>query len=215
MAARTIVVRIGEKLSEAIKTFLFALSSSMHSPGVFSALLAVALCLSATPALAAQSDGGILEIQIKDHREAIGDFARLNIAIDKILISPKPGLKFWQTGWKDLNASSEIIDLTKYVGKKTARIFRRAIDAGSFDAFHLKIRNIEGLLKKNQRAAPVKNTVGAVQLSFDVPTKGETIIIIDLVVTDFSDHPPRGYELGIRGYELFTNEKLIQKVPPG
>jgi hypothetical protein len=30
-----------------------------------------------------------------------------------------------------------------------------------------------------------------------------------------SDHPPRGYELEIQGYELFTNGKLIQKVPPG
>jgi hypothetical protein len=48
-----------------------------------------------------------------------------------------------------------------------------------------------------------------------VPAHGETLLVLDLVVTDFSDHPPRGYELGIKGYELFTNGKLIQKVPPG
>jgi hypothetical protein len=215
MAARTIAVRISGKFSEAFKTFPFMLSSSKHSPRFFSALFAVALCLSVTPAFAVQTDQGLLEIQIKDHRDAIDDFAQLNITIDKILISPKPGLKFWQTGWKDLNAPSEIIDLTKYVGKKTARIFRRAIDAGSFDAFHLKLKSIDAVLRKKQRAAPVKNTVGPVQLSFEVPTKGETILIIDLVVTDFSDHAPRGYELAIKGYELYTNGKVIQKIPPG
>ena len=62
---------------------------------------------------------------------------------------------------------------------------------------------------------PVKDTVGAVQLSFQVPAKGETLLILDLVVTDFSDHPPRGYELGIKGYELYTNGKLVGKIPPG
>jgi hypothetical protein len=177
--------------------------------------LVIALCVAAIPAFAAQSDQGILEIQIKDHRDAIDDFAKLSITIDKILISPKPGLKIWQTGWKELTASADTVDLTKYTGKKTARVFRGAIDAGGFDAFHLKLKNIDGVLKKTQKTAPVKNTVGPVKLPFNVAAKGETILVIDVTVTDMSDHPPRGYELEIQGYELFTNGKLIQKVPPG
>jgi hypothetical protein len=32
---------------------------------------------------------------------------------------------------------------------------------------------------------------------------------------DMSDHPPLGYELAIRGYELYDNGKLVDKVPPG
>jgi hypothetical protein len=177
--------------------------------------LVTVFCLFALPALAAERDQGMLEIQIKDHREAIDDFAKLNITVDKILISPKPGLKFWQSGWKDLGAPTQTIDLTKVVGKKAARVLRNAIDAGSFDAIHLRIKHIDGLLKKTQRGAIVKNTVGPVKLSFQVPAQGETLLVLDLVVTDFSDHPPRGYELGIKGYELFSNGKSIQKVPPG
>jgi Domain of unknown function (DUF4382) len=177
--------------------------------------LVTVFCLFALPALAAERDQGLLEIQIKDHREAIDDFAKLNITVDKILISPKPGLKFWQSGWKDLGAPTETIDLTKFVGKKSARVFRSAIDAGSFNAIHLRIKNIDGLLKKTQQGAIVKNTVGPLKLSFKVPAQGETLLVLDLVVTDFSDHPPRGYELGINGYELFTDGKSIQKVPPG
>jgi Domain of unknown function (DUF4382) len=177
--------------------------------------LVTAFCLFALPALAAERSQGVLEICIKDHREAIDDFAKVSITIDKILISPKTGLKFWQTGWKDLQAPAEVIDLTQVVGRKTVRIFRRAIDAGSFDGLHLKIKNIDVLPKKRHSATSVKNTIGPLKLSFQVPTRGETLIVLDLVVTDFSDHPPRGYELGIKGYELFTNGKSIQKVPPG
>ena len=177
----------------------------------------IALLLGNCPAVqasAAQREQGILEIQIKDHREAIGDFAKLDITIGNLSVSPKPGLKFWRTGWHELKATPDAIDLTQYVDKKTARIYRGAIDAGSFDAFHLKIKRIEGLLKKNKRGAAVKNTVGPVTLAFNVTPQGETLLIIDLVVTDFSDHPPRGYELGLRGYELYTNGKLVERIPP-
>lgn len=173
------------------------------------------ICLFSQITTAAEPAQGMLEIQIKDHRDAIDDFAKLSITIDKMLLSPKPGLRIWQTGWKELNTLTNTVDLTKYIGKTTATIFRSSIDAGSFDAFHLKLKNIDGVLKKNQKNAAVKNTVGPVKLSFDVPVKGETILIIDLTVVDLSDHPPRGYELGIKGYELYTNGKLVGKIPPG
>ncbi len=190
------------------------LSPSKHSSALFGALLFFASYLVADVANTAERAQGVLEIRIKDHRDAIGDFAKLNINIDKILISPNVGLKVWQTGWQELTASPDTVDLTKYIGKTTAKVFRSNIDAGPFDAFHLKLKSIDAVLKKNQKSAPVKNTLGPVKLTFDVPPKGETILVIDLTVVDLSDHPPRGYELGIRGYELYTNGKLIGRIPP-
>ena len=163
----------------------------------------------------AQQEQGLLEIRIKDHRDAIGDFSKLNIAIEKLLISPKRGLKFWSATWHELRAAPDTIDLTQYAGGKGVSVYRGAIAAVGFDAFHLKVGIIEGLLKKNRRRAPVKNTVGPVKLSFEVRPRRETVLIIDLVVTDFSDHPPRGYELGLQGYELYSAGKLIVKIPPG
>ena len=177
--------------------------------------LAIVLGYNTPLAVAAAPAQGVLEIQIKDHREAIGDFAKFKITIDKISISPKPGLMFWKTGWKDLAPSMRNIDLTQYVGKKAATVFRGALDAGAFDALQIKIKSIETVLKKTSGRTPVKNTLGALKLSFEVPAQGETVIILDLVVTDFSDHPPRGYELGIKGYEVYTNGKLVDKIPPG
>lgn len=158
---------------------------------------------------------GFLEVQLKDHRDAIDDFDKLLITIDKIAISPKLGLKFWQAGWKDLAVSSEPVDLTKYVGKKTAQVLRAPIDAGSFDAIHLKIKTLQGVLKKAQRKVRIKNTIGPFKLSYEVQPNNVTLLILDLVVSDMSDHPPRGYELSLRGYELFMNGKLVEKLPPG
>jgi len=177
-------------------------------------LLSSQLWLNSTVALGAQSARGILEIQLKDHREAIDDFTQVKLLIDKILVSPTSGLKFWQTEWQDIAPSSDSVDLTQFTGKKAARIFRGEVGAGAFDAFNIKIKTITGVLKKTRRSASIKNTLRPVKLAFEVPAQGETLLVIDLVVTDFSDHPPQGYELGIRGYELYTNGKLVGKIPP-
>lgn len=175
----------------------------------------VLLILWVAPEVAGQPEQGTFEVRIKDHREAIDDFSRLLLEIDKVAISPKPGLRFWQTSWKELSPSPASVDLTKYVGKESAKIFRADIDAGAFDAFHLKIKSVDGLLKKNQHSAPVKNTIGPVKLAFDIAARGETVLVLDLTVIDFSDHPPRGYELNLKGYELYSNGKLVDKIPPG
>src|SRR5262249_9771907 len=149
-------------------------------------------------ALTAEQRQGVLEIRLKDHRDAIDDFAVLHVITDSFSLSRKPRLSFWRSKWHELKASTESIDLTQYVGGQTGLLFRGPVDAGSFDAFHLKIRTIEGTLRKTQRAVPVKNMVGAVTLSFEVQPRKQTVLVIDLVVTDFSDHPPRGYELGLQ-----------------
>lgn len=181
----------------------------------FSLVAAVVLYCLVLPAIAAHNAQGILEVRIKDHREAIADFTSLIVTVEKISLSPKPGLLFWQAAWKDLPVAARAIDLTQFVGEKTVVAFRQNVDSGSFDAFHLKIKSIAARLKKDHLAAQVKNTVGPVKLSFQVPAGGETLLVLDLVVSDFSDHPPRGYELGLRGYELYTDGKLVERIPPG
>ena len=71
------------------------------------------------------------------------------------------------------------------------------------------------MLKKTQRKVPIKNTIGPFKLAYEVRPNSETLLILDLVVSDMSDHPPRGYELGLQGYELFVDGKLAEKIPPG
>ena len=187
---------IAKLLAYVAVSFLFALGFPSH-------------------AHSASRQQGVLDIQIKDHREAIDDFAKLNVTVQKILLSPRPGLKFWQTGWKELPVNTGAVDLTRYVGKHTARIYRGNLDAGSFEAFQLVLKISDGILKTAHRSVQIKQNVGPVKLSFEVLAQAETTLIIDLVVTDYSDHPPRGYELGLKGYELYSNGKLVDKIPPG
>jgi hypothetical protein len=156
-----------------------------------------------------------LEVRIKDHREAIGDFSRLTLKLGKIGISPRAGLAFWKTGWRELRPSVESIDLTKYTGKESVAVFTGKMNPGSFDAIRLDIAALEAIAKKNQRQVPVKNLLTPIKLSFSIEPERKTVIVLDLVVLDMSDHPPRGYELGIKGYELFFDGKLLDKVPPG
>jgi hypothetical protein len=182
------------------------------SRGILPLILALGLAASATGAAESQ---GTFEVRIKDHREAIGDFSQLKLTVGELLISPKPGFKFWQSGWKSLAASPEVIDLTKFAGNNSVRIFRSSLNVGAFDAIHLKLKEVSGLLKKGQRSTKIKNIVGPIKLPFEIRADVETMIVLDLVVLDMSDHPPRGYELGLNGYELYTNGKLVDKVPPG
>ena len=124
------------------------------SSGALNILLLLMLWVA--PGIAGQAEQGTFEVRIKDHREAIDDFSRLLLTIDSVAVSPKPRLRFWQTSWKEFSPSPPSVDLTKYGGKESARIFRADVDAGAFDAFHLKIKSVDGLLKQNRRGAPVK-----------------------------------------------------------
>jgi hypothetical protein len=163
----------------------------------------------------ASSAQGVLEVRLKDHREAIGDFSRFTLKLGTIGISSETGLAFWRTGWRELPPSVQAVDLTRYTGKESVAVFTAVISTGSFDAIRLGIAGIEAISKKSGRPTSVKNSLTPIKLSFAIEPEHKTVIILDLVVVDMSDHPPRGYELGIKGYELYTNEKLVDKIPPG
>jgi hypothetical protein len=180
---------------------------------VVAVLAAFQLALTAAAGVA-NTPSGVLEVRIKDHREAIGDFSRFTIRLQAIAISPEAGLAFWKTGWRELAPAVASIDLTRYTGGDSVAVFSGAIDAGPFDAVRVDIASIEAVKKKDARSAAVKNLLSPIKLPGMIERDGKTVVVIDLVVLDMSDHPPRGYELAIRGYELFVNGKLRDKVPP-
>jgi Domain of unknown function (DUF4382) len=151
---------------------------------------------------------GTLEVQIKDHREAIDDFAKLDIFIEAVRLKP------WG-GWIDLKPAVANFDLTAYKKGNSLTVFNAAVDSGSFEGFHLKLGKIDGTLKKNHASVEVKNEVGPIQMSFSLEPKKVTGITIDLEVVDMSDHVGRGYELHLSGYEHTLDGKLVEKIPPG
>jgi Domain of unknown function (DUF4382) len=157
---------------------------------------------------------GTLEVQIKDHREAIGDFSSVNIVLESIRLRPKVGLEFWQRGWRSLKPAVDQVDLTHFVGHSAATIVKVDMDSGAFGALDLKLRALHGVLKKDSTAVPISNKLIPVALPFSVTSGEVTKIILDLSVMDVSDHPPEGYELELAGYEVYRNGKIIIKIPP-
>lgn len=151
---------------------------------------------------------GTLEVKIKDHRAAIDDFAKLDIAIDGIRIKPSGS-------WIEAKPEVASIDLTAYRKGNSITVYKSELPSGSYEGFHLRLGTIAGVLKKNQSQVETKNGVGPIQLSFSVEPNRLTVLMIDLEVLDLSDHTGRGYELHINGYEHFRDGKLIDRVPPG
>ena len=161
------------------------------------------------------SGKGQIEVRVKDHREAINDFSKVNITVESIRLSPKVGFRFWRLGWLTLNPSLDQFDLTRFVNNSGVAVFKGAIDSGAFEAFDLKLRSVRGTVKKDSSVVSIDNKVTPLALSFSVNPGEPTLITLDLAVMDMSDHPPATYELQLKGYEIYNNGKLVDKIPPG
>jgi hypothetical protein len=183
--------------------------------GVKAALRWIVFVAASLSACSGPTPNGILEVRIKDHREAIEDFSNAVITIEAVRISPKVGLKFWKLGWVDLVPSVARVDLTASLDRSAAMVVRRELTPGSFEALDLKLSGISGVLKKDSASVMITNKISPVVLPFSIDSGELTTIIIDLAVMDMSDHPPRAYELQLSGYEVYRNGKLIDRVPPG
>ena len=158
---------------------------------------------------------GTLEIHIKDHREAIDDFAALELRIKTIRLGSRPSVNSQVSEWRDLNPQVMSLDLTQLTGKKTLRVFRGELKPETFQAVHLDLSQLQGTLKDNPRPVPIDNRIGPIRMPLSIDSSTVSRIVLDLVVLDISDHPPGGYELHIKGYEFFKGGQLIDKVPPG
>lgn len=183
---------------------------------IFAVALSLALAGCGTSSDSNDADAtGTLEIHLTDHREAIGDFARLDVEIDTVRLHPKRLLSLRKSDWLDLQPSVASVDLTQVTEKRTIAIWRGELPIGRFEAVHLKLQGAGGELKAPAETVPVADEAGPIRLPFDIRENDATRIVVDLVVLDMSDHPNRGYEVHVRGYALYYNDALADKVPPG
>ena len=159
---------------------------------------------------------GTLEVRVKDHRNAIDDFRSLDLSLGKLRLAPDPRLRSSDPGWLDLALQLDRMDLTRYKdGTSAATVYRGALRPQRFAAVDLQVTGIHGILRKTGAPDRVKNAVGPIRLDFELKPAVTTVVILDLELLDLSDHPGRGYELLIKGYELYQDDKLLQRIPPG
>ena len=159
---------------------------------------------------------GTLEVRVKDHRNAIDDFQSLELSLGRLRLAPSARLKSTDPGWLELAPQLDRMDLTRYKdGSSAATVYRGTLRPRRFAAIDLQVIGIRGILRKTGAPDRVKNAVGPIRLDFELKPAATTVVVLDLELLDLSDHPGRGYELLIKGYELYEDDKLLQRIPPG
>ena len=170
----------------------------MVSPAYRAALLAALLTLSGSGTRAeapVPASHGTLEVRVTDHREAIEDFARLDLLVEAIEIHPVGEPR--QRGWIELAPTAPGVDLTQVTRGRHAVIFAGSVPARSYDAIRLQARLGE-FVHREGRAVSIKADLSPILLRFPVQTGLRTVATLDLVLQDLSDHPGKGYELHIK-----------------
>lgn len=159
---------------------------------------------------------GTLEVRVKDHRDAIDDFRSVELRFGRLRLASNARMRSTDPGWLELALQLARMDLTRYKdGSAAAIVYRGALPPGRFAAVDLQVTDIRGILRKTGAPDEIKNAVGPIRLGFEIKPATATVVILDLELLDLSDHPGRGYELLIKGYELYENNRLLQKIPPG
>jgi hypothetical protein len=198
----TVATLIGSKFVTQARGQWAALSKgaifNVAWPGLMGLLIASLL---ATGCSVTNSGLGSLEVQVWDHREAIGDFDELWLTLSGVGIHPtgRPRTE----GWLELKPSVQKLDLTRYVAGREMVIARAMVEAGSYNAIRLIVERATGTSTAGQ-PVDVKVSFETAALDFRVRSGQTTLLGLDLMVLDISDHPGRGYELHLR--EVTANQ---------
>ena len=159
---------------------------------------------------------GSLEVRVKDHRNAIDDFRTLDLSFGALRLAPEPGMKSSDPGWLELAPLLDRMDLTRYKDDAAAAtVYRGRLRPRRFASVDLQVTGVRGVLAKTGEPVPVRNGVRPIRLEFQVKPGRAAMVVLDLEVLDLSDHPGRGYELLLKGYEIYEDDRLLERVPPG
>lgn len=158
---------------------------------------------------------GTLEVRVKDHRDAIDDFRGVDLLLGKLRLAPDARLRSSDPGWLELTPQLDRMDLTRYKdGRAAATVYRGVLAPRRFAAVDLQVAEIRATLAKTGAPGKVKNAVKPIRLGFEIKPGATTVVVLDLELLDLSDHPGRGYELLVKGYELYEDGRLLRRIPP-
>jgi hypothetical protein len=156
-------------------------------------LAATAPALLTTPA--GGQEGGGLQVWITDHREAIGDFASLPVTITAVGIHPAGQPR--REGWLRLLVPAPVVDLVEAT-REPVLLLEAAVPPGVYDAVRLEMDRGRGTLKTGEEVAVTVPSRGTAAVSFRTQAGQTTVLTLDLVVHDLTDHPGKRYGVAIR-----------------
>ncbi|MFQ5881749.1 MAG: cytochrome c oxidase assembly protein [Candidatus Methylomirabilales bacterium] len=140
-------------------------------------------------------DRGQLEVRLKDHREAITDFSRLELDIAQIGI--QRGSRPQAGAWMVFAPSKRQVGLTRLVEGRYAIILKEEAPIGEYRWIRINLEKVEGVLRDGRRPS-IKVLDDPVAITFLIAPGKRTVVTVDLVVLDVSEHPGQDHELHIR-----------------
>lgn len=141
------------------------------------------------------SDHGQLEVRVKDHREAIADFRRLEFNISQIGI--QGGMRPQESAWLLFAPTRRNFNLTQLVDGKYAVLLTEDVPAARYRWIRFDLEGVQGVLKNGRRPS-IKVFDDPVAFPFRIVSGKRTVLTIDFIVVDVTDHPGKGYELHIQ-----------------
>jgi hypothetical protein len=149
-------------------------------------------CLIAVLAAACstRSGVGIVEIRLSDHREAIGDFARLTVEIDRLELHPATAPP--ESGWIVMSPAITEADLTQLIGEASLPIVSLSVAAQRYNAVRLVLSGAIGILNDGAEIE-FGEFSEAGRVEFELADGERVTIMIDLVVQSRLDHSGEGY----------------------
>lgn len=156
-------------------------------------LLVLALAACTGPPDASASPGTLI-IEISDHREAIGDFERLDMIIERIGLHPANAPR--TEGWLDFEPDPAVVDLTQVTGDVTVTVLQTPVPSGVYDAVRLAVSEGEGTLKTGGTAT-LPGFEEAARFEFTLQGDDTITLVLDIIVESQEDHPGSGYEMNL------------------
>jgi hypothetical protein len=162
-------------------------------------LFGLSVLAACTGSASSSPSPGVLVVQISDHREAIGDFERLDITIKRVGLHPASAPR--TEGWLNLEPDMSVVDLTQVVDNPAVTILQTAAPSGLYDAVRLIVTFGEGKLKAGE-VVVLPGFEDAARLVFTLQ-EGHTITLaLDVTVESKNDHPGGGYEMHLRSVTI-------------
>jgi hypothetical protein len=160
----------------------------------------LALAAATAPALlptgaAASEETGRLHVRITHHREAIADFTRLPVTIAAVGVHPAGQPR--REGWIRLLVPAPVVDLVQAT-REPVLLLEAPVPPGAYDAVRLEMDRGRGTLATGEEVPVTVPSRGTAAVSFRVKAGQATVLTLDLVVHDLTDHPGQRYGVAIR-----------------
>ncbi len=147
------------------------------------------------PGAARGQEVGRLQVWITDHREAITDFTRLPVTIAAVAIHAAGQPR--RQGWLRLLVPTRAVDLVQ-AARDPVLLLEAPVPPGAYDAVRLEVDRGQGTLKTGEEVAVTVPSRGTAAVAIRIKSGQTTVLTLDLVVHDLTDHPGQRYGVAIR-----------------